>query len=147
MLKTITATLAAAALVAGATGAVAQVGEELIAQQLARAVEAFANNGMQGVLQLNGRMSLAEGGTGATSIRLDTAGSYVVLGVCDEDCSNFDLTVRSEDGSEMGSDVLDDDAPVVAFDAEAGALYEITGSMVACQRAPCLAGVAVYRAG
>lgn len=147
MLKTITATLAAAGLAAGATGAFAQVGEDLIAQQLAKAVEAFASSGVQTTLQMDGRMSLAEGATGATSIRLDSAGKYVVIGVCDEDCSNFDLSVRSESGADMGSDVLEDDAPVVTFEAEAGALYEITGSMVACRRAPCLTGVAVYRAG
>jgi len=69
----------------------------------------------------------------------------MVAGFCDQDCSDFDLAVGAPDGSSIGQDVLEDDAPIVNFQAPASGVYTIVASMPGCSIAPCLAAVRVYR--
>ena len=73
-----------------------------------------------------------------------TAGkTYVIAGACDEDCSDMDLTVM-QGSSEVASDVLTDDRPVVGFTAAKGGFHEIVIKMYNCDAAYCYFGFGLF---
>lgn len=76
--------------------------------------------------------SLREDGQTRLTRRLAAGTRYLVYGVCDTDCDDFDITVTGPDGRTVGSDVLEDDRPMVAFVAPASGEYAITASMASC---------------
>ncbi len=69
--------------------------------------------------------------------------SYVVIGACDENCSDVDLGVYNGSGAVVGTDVEDDDAPVVAFEATETGRHQFTVLMSTCT-GNCNYGVRVY---
>src|SRR5262245_438192 len=46
-------------------------------------------------------------------VNLAAGVSYRFVGVCDAECSNVDMEVLDSSGAVVGSDVLDDDIPIV----------------------------------
>lgn len=69
--------------------------------------------------------------------------SYIVIGVCDEGCTDLDLGVYNGAGTVMGSDVEEDDTPAVIFEAGETGRHQITVLMAVCA-ARCNYGVKVY---
>lgn len=85
------------------------------------------------------------GGEARFSISLE-AGTYGGVAVCDNDCSNVDLAVYDASGAEVAADVLDDDVPVIDFEAQDGAAsYEFEVRMVSCTTPACGYGFRLYR--
>jgi len=121
-----------------------QTGETLLRTLLDTAESTYASNDFDLRQQAELRFSLDEDDTDSETVRLDRGQRYLVIGVCDEDCSDFDLTVWAPDGSTVGQDILEDDAPIVDFRTETSGAYTIVGSMPACSIEPCLAGVRIY---
>lgn len=70
--------------------------------------------------------------------------TYVAIGVCDEGCSDLDMGVYSSNGETLGSDVLDDDTPIVQFQAAQSGQMTIRVLMSACSASRCNYGVKVY---
>jgi hypothetical protein len=60
-----------------------------------------------------------------------------LVGVCDLDCSDLDLTVRDPRGRVVARDLSVTDRPAVDFTVERPGLYEITVRMYSCDREPC----------
>ena len=84
---------------------------------------------------------------GVDSFSVDlSAGAYMAVAVCDADCTDVDLFVRNQDGRELGRDVLDDDVPVVEFDA-GGGRYRFEVAMQSCSTSSCGYGFRLYRKG
>lgn len=71
---------------------------------------------------------------------------YVVLGVCDADCSNVDIELIDSRGGVVASDMLPDDYPVVQFTPPADGTYYARLLMQTCTRAPCYAAMRVVAA-
>jgi hypothetical protein len=72
------------------------------------------------------------------SLRYDRRGTDATLiGVCDSDCSDLDLTVRDPNGRIVGSDLTVTDVPVVEFQVAAPGVYRVTVRMYACEVEPC----------
>lgn len=71
-----------------------------------------------------------------------TAGSnYIFVGVCDADCTNVDLELLDgATGAVVGSDLLDDDYPVVQYTPTANATYFVRLILRTCTQAPCYVG-------
>jgi S1-C subfamily serine protease len=61
----------------------------------------------------------------------------ILIGVCDSDCSDLDLTVRDPRGRVAGRDVSVTDRPTVDFVVGDPGLYEITVRMYTCDNEPC----------
>jgi hypothetical protein len=80
---------------------------------------------------INGRISIAPGT------------DFMLIGVCDEMCSNIDLVLLDSSGREVGSDTLEDDFPTVEFSSGLGGIFSYELKMVACA-STCNWGVRLY---
>jgi hypothetical protein len=69
---------------------------------------------------------------------------YLFRGFCDEDCNDLDLYLYDNDGSELDSDIEDDDFPLIYFTPSRTARYKIDVSMYACEVEPCYWGLAIF---
>ncbi len=62
---------------------------------------------------------------------------YRVVAVCDIDCWDLDLALLDSTGTEVASDFMDDDLPILSFVADATGEYQVEVIMVACGVEPC----------
>ncbi|HEU4885363.1 MAG TPA: hypothetical protein VFT45_24155 [Longimicrobium sp.] len=86
--------------------------------------------------------ALNEGVSDEVELQL-TAGSYLIVGVCDTDCSDMDLLL-SQNGTELASDFEMDDTPVLAVQVPAGGTFSLRVDMATCTAGPCRYGVGVF---
>lgn len=128
-----------------ATPAVAQTGEALIQMLLDNATSHFAQRGWRMTSVAEFKNAIEDGSSRGDIVRLQSGKAYVVVGVCDEDCSDFDIEVKNTNGEVVGSDVLEDDAPMVVLQNLPAGAYQIQSIMADCAQDPCLTGVRVYR--
>lgn len=89
------------------------------------------------------RGSLASGASRDISVTLQAAEVFAFVGVCDQSCSDLDMTVYGPDGSEVGSDVLPDDAPIVRVDNPRAGTYRVRVTMATCSANTCEFGMRV----
>ena len=68
---------------------------------------------------------------------------YLVVGVCDGDCTDVDLYARNSLGESEDSDVLPDDVPILDFTPGATGFTTISVEMVSCEGS-CDWGVQLY---
>jgi hypothetical protein len=78
-------------------------------------------------------------------VDLDFGVEYMIVGVCDKDCSDLDLSLMDLQGNVLFEDLLDDDAPILTFTAPAGGVYFLHVEMYECSVEPCSFGYKVYR--
>ena len=76
--------------------------------------------------------------------QLDRGASYVVVGVCDNDCRDLDLGLYNAAGKEVDTDVTGDDTPVVAVSPTRSEQYTVRVLMADCGNAPCRYGLGVF---
>jgi hypothetical protein len=88
--------------------------------------------------------SLREDATAGHTLQLDAGVRYQLIGVCDNDCSDFDLRLFDPRGREVASDVLTDDTPVLSVTPRMGGTYTVRAIMTACSDQPCRYGIGVY---
>lgn len=87
--------------------------------------------------------ALATDAVAALNVNLPS-GSYVALGVCDDDCTDLDLYVFKSDETVLASDVeLDADA-AVPFEVVRPGTYTIGASMQACEAADCVYWIQLF---
>ena len=88
-----------------------------------------------------GRLDPSESDTWTFPLRAGK--EYVIVGACDEDCTDVDMTVMQ--GSAMvASDELNDDLPMVGFTAAKGENHEIVVKMYNCDAAYCYFGFGLF---
>jgi hypothetical protein len=77
---------------------------------------------------------------------LELAGgkTYIIVGVCDGDCSDLDMVIATTGGQEVDSDYELDDVPMVMVEVASGTTYNLTVKMATCSVAPCAFGVGVF---
>jgi hypothetical protein len=134
---------AACALLAVAAPAAAQSGDPAIRMQLDSAVALMATEGYT----LQGAFRTGDLGEGAAEmIRMELRGgqSYIIVGVCDVDCTDLDFRLADPAGTIVGSDFEPDDVPMVSIEVPRTGDYGLTVSMAACSIEPCGYGVAVF---
>src|SRR3954469_17358209 len=68
---------------------------------------------------------LNQGGDGSVSVDLQAGRTYTVIGVCDTNCSDFNLTLFDPAGATVVSDVLKDDTPVLAVAPRSSGTYRL----------------------
>ena len=77
-------------------------------------------------------------------VYLSTGSTYQIVGVCDNDCTDVDLSLEDSDRNILASDVLKDDLPIINFTPTTSATYWIRPTMAACSVNPCGYGIAVF---
>ena len=98
-------------------------------------------------------MSLGEQGTLEEDqemrfpLPLDEGIQYRIVGVCDNDCGNMDLTLFDPEGQEVVADRLEDAFPVLRIPSPPTGEYRLAVSMVTCTPEPCSFRVAVFGEG
>jgi hypothetical protein len=86
---------------------------------------------------------LGDDATASVTVSLDAGEDYVIVGVCDEDCNDLDLTLYSG-ATKVAEDVAEDDAPVLTVSPSSDRTYRISVSMASCSSSPCRYGIAIY---
>ena len=78
------------------------------------------------------------------TVNLRKGVTYVIVGVCDEDCSDFDLRLYDENGNLIAKDTKRDSTPVVAVTPSWNARFTVRSIMVRCSNAPCRYGIGFF---
>lgn len=87
---------------------------------------------------------LEPGDTDGFEVDLVRGVEYLIVGVCDADCSDIDLAVYDEDDDLVDADTESDDAPVIQFEAYANTTVWVEVSMAGCYADTCAHGVQAY---
>jgi hypothetical protein len=112
-----------------------------VAAQLDAVVDALDTEGLSPAGDPHGG-ALSEGESEEVELEL-TAGSFLIIGVCDEDCTDLDL-VLTADGDEIASDLEPDDTPALVVEVEEGGTLTLTVQMAACSSGPCRFGIGIF---
>ncbi len=115
---------------------------EIVIQQIAQRVPLMAQNGYPNY-ELIGINAINNGASQTINYTANDAQDVVFVGVCDGDCSNLDMRIRSGQRV-IGEDVLADDVPVVQVQSGSRP-FDVEVIMTACSANPCVYGVAVFR--
>lgn len=77
------------------------------------------------------------------TIELERGVDYLIIAVCDEDCTDVDL--RLFEGSNLvDEDVASDDFPIVSVTPSSTRTYRLEPTMASCSASTCRYGVAIY---
>ncbi len=98
----------------------------------------LSHNGVTGSLDAGERetvMAELEGGS-----------HYTLLAVCDNDCTDVDLRVKTRSGTTLDEDLELDDFPLceISVAGEGTMMFEVEVIMVDCDVEPCRYAVAVF---
>ncbi|SDG64379.1 hypothetical protein [Pelagibacterium luteolum] len=96
------------------------------------------------VLDTFGVFRLNEGGTVRIEIDVPAEASIQVMGDCDEDCIDLDLTIYDAEGELLGEDRLPDFYPIVDFISGADGRVTIELDMVDCDASYCYTAYSVF---
>ena len=117
--------------------------ERQVRNQLDAVSETFRNDGYTLAYDIYmGRLD--DGDEDAITFDLLRGQTYMIMGVCDTDCSDLDLTLYDSDGDEVDSDLASDDVPIVSVTTDRADTYRVEISMAECSAEPCRFGVGVY---
>ncbi len=133
--------VSAAGLLLAAAPALAQQGwsnlRELLLDQ---ASETMAQEGFLAAGDLHeGR--LADDASVPISLHLRRGQETVLVGFCDFDCEDLDMTLYDAAGGDVGSDTKTDDVPIIRMTPAQNGNYRLVVTMADCQHDPCSYGV------
>lgn len=118
---------------------------DLVRQQAVAAGDSFADAGYRVADMICG--SMGEGGEDWFDVRMEVGHRIAFVAVCDQDCSDIDLSLYAGDLL-IAEDVLEDDVPVIEIGpAAGGGDFRLKVSMYACSTEPCYFGVAMFSDG
>jgi hypothetical protein len=145
MFKKIFATTVAFATMSVAPAAYAQSAEIIrqLSQQLSQARSSFVPNNYRLVTGPDNDL-LSQGDSDDYTVTLQGGRAYKLVGVCDNDCTDLDISLYDSDGDLVDQDMLDDDKPVVSVSGKRGGRYRMNVSMASCSTDICYYSVAVY---
>jgi hypothetical protein len=129
--------------VASAAGGQADPWDRQVRDMLVEAGKRLEGNGLSLTHQIQ-TGSLNEGASRSLSFTLDIGREYSILGLCDEDCTDVDLTLYDAAGRQVASDLEADDYPMVSVTPSRSGTYRVEVKMAACSEAPCRYGVGVF---
>jgi hypothetical protein len=88
--------------------------------------------------------SLDDGERVTHEFQFERGKDYHIMGACDTDCSDLDLTLYDGSGNEVAEDVAADDVPIVSASATRSGKYSVRVYMANCDVEPCRYGFAIY---
>jgi hypothetical protein len=89
--------------------------------------------------------SLDEGRSDNYNVQLNAGKDYYLLGVCDNDCSDLDISLYNQNGQLIQEDTATDDKPMVLATPRASGRYQLRVTMASCSSEPCFYSVGVFR--
>lgn len=106
---------------------------------------AVAKMRQQGFAPVGGPMtgSLNQSGSAQLQVALRAGVTYMIVGVCDQDCTDMDLVLSDAAGNVIDSDMELDDVPIVEFSGRGGT-YSLDVRMATCSVEPCGYGVRIF---
>jgi hypothetical protein len=133
----------AALLLAPMPGVAQSQWEQQVLEQIQTASDLFAPEGytMVGDPTLG---SLHDEASEDFHVTLQAGVSYVLVGVCDNDCPDVDLMLLDDSGNEVDSDYETDAVPIVEVTPLRTQSYSVHVYMADCSSGPCVYGVGVY---
>jgi hypothetical protein len=120
--------------------------EQQVLEQIETAGEIFEPDGFS----LTGQThtgSLENEASDDFDLTLEAGVSYVLVGVCDNDCPDIDLMLLDGSGNEIDSDYETDAVPVLEVTPSRTAQYQVHVYMADCDTDPCFYGVGVFAKG
>jgi hypothetical protein len=120
-----------------------------VSEQLDRAAEIFAADQLHpasGVFPRQRQIGALRSATHAAfEIDLVQGVEYYLLGVCDVDCSDIDLSLAAPgSGQTVAADLEPDDVPIITFTPAVSGRYTLRLDMVSCSGEPCYYGVMAF---
>jgi hypothetical protein len=88
--------------------------------------------------------SLDNGESEFVEVNLDIGTLYQIMGACDNDCTDLDLTLYDPAGREIDSDLEVDDYPVVSAEPQRSSTFRVKVTMARCSAEPCRYGIAIF---
>ncbi|HEX6748993.1 MAG TPA: hypothetical protein VF092_16970 [Longimicrobium sp.] len=88
--------------------------------------------------------SLDNGESEFVEVNLDIGTLYQIMGACDNDCTDLDLTLYDPAGREIDSDLQVDDYPVVSVEPRRSSTYRVKVTMARCSAEPCRYGIGIF---
>jgi hypothetical protein len=117
--------------------------QDPVSGQLAEAATLFSGQGLTATADsLFG--ALAADGEAQFTFQMQEGLRYMVLGVCDGDCTDMDMTLSDANGRVIVEDRAPDDVPLLAVEGSAGT-YTVKVMMAACGSQACRYGVRVFQ--
>ncbi|MGE3251159.1 MAG: toll/interleukin-1 receptor domain-containing protein [Hyphomonadaceae bacterium] len=115
-----------------------------IQTRLERAQQSLSGQGFQ--MQGQAHYSqLQNGASEAIPLTLVPGSDIRIVGVCDNDCRDFDLTVTDASGQIVAQDRGGDATPLVSLPAGTQGQFSVNAIMARCTVAPCFYAVALYQ--
>jgi hypothetical protein len=90
---------------------------------------------------------LNEGATQDYPVAMRSGQSYMIGGVCDNDCPDLDIKLLDPSGNEVAEDTATDSVPIVNHSPSKSGTYIVRVVMYDCNQAPCSAGLTVMGTG
>ncbi len=88
--------------------------------------------------------NLNQGANTSHNFPLTAGRNYVIIGVCDRDCTDVDLRLYDASGNTIASDVAVDDHPTLQFTAGMSGNFRLQVEMATCSTNPCYYGVQLF---
>ena len=137
---------AVASLVVATAAAAPSRQDEWVAQvrrQLQQAGQSFQRDGYTMTHRIY-TGSLRNSTSEIVTLDLEIGTEYRIMGACDADCSDMDLTLYAPNGAVVSSDVQMDDFPIVSVEPGRTGTYRLKVVMATCSSEPCRYGVGVF---
>ncbi|NEP85878.1 MULTISPECIES: hypothetical protein [Okeania] len=76
--------------------------------------------------------------------KLSSNTSYSILGVCDDNCNDLNLTLKNQKGEKIANDKKQDGIPVISFTPTENSNYRITARPDKCSTEKCEFGMVLF---
>ncbi len=122
--------------------------QEVVDRQLDRIRDQVGSEGLRR-LEGNRTGSLDESERESLTITLQPSTEFMIVGACDQDCSDLDLRLYDQNDNEIDVDIELDDTPIVTgtTSSKGSTRYRLQVVMVTCSTEPCFYGVGIYGTG
>lgn len=121
--------------------------KKYVASELKRSTDFYLTKGYEKTsTDLTDTFALDEGETDDTTVYTLTGGrSYIVFGVCDEDCEDVNLAMYDSAGKLVAEDTEEDDQPAMVITVRKTGKYTLEVTMATCANEPCFYGINILR--
>jgi hypothetical protein len=114
-----------------------------VQDQLVQSAEAAGHHGM-GLSHEPYTGTLYDGRYSTVDLTLRAGTSYLIVGACDNDCTDLDLKLFDENWYSIDSDTDADDRPIVSVRPARTATFHVRSIMANCNDSPCAIGLGVF---
>ena len=116
-------------------------------QLVGRSLDRIASGATAAPGFVDGIARLQPGEATVWRVHLVAQSSYMIVGACDNECSNIDIELVDAAGRVVAGDTLPDNFPMVPYTPAASGAHDIRLVLQGCQLAPCYAGARVLSGG